>query len=343
MCGDYMKYPKYLKKGDTIGLFAPSFGANTEPYKTRLKSAINNLVQMGYKIKETEGIFDYHFGASAKKETRANAFMNLYMDDSVDFIWSVGGGEWMMDIVPLINFELLKSYPPKFVMGYSDNTHITFLMNTLLDTVSIYGQNVTEFGMKEWDSSLYQAFEVISGSRLSQDSFSFYESTAATSTDPLASYQLTEKTLWKSLNGEATLSFEGRLIGGCLDILLMYPGLPYDQVGHFAERYKSDGIIWFLEACDLNVFSLKRGLWQLKERGFFKHVKGIVFGRPLMATPLMDIDQYNLTKDILSDLNVPIIMDADFGHVPPTFTILSGAYVKVTYDNGKGNFTYIER
>lgn len=343
MCGDYMKYPKYLKIGDTIGLFAPSFGANTEPYQTRLKSAINKLTSLGYKTKESAGIFDYHFGASAKKEVRADAFMSLYMDASVDFIWSVGGGEWMMDIIPLIDFELLKTYPPKFVMGYSDNTHLTFLMNTLLDTVSIYGQNLTEFGMNEWDSSLNEAFEVISGTRLSQDSFALHESKDANSDDPLASYQLTEKTVWKALSGEENLAFEGRLIGGCLDILMMYPGLPFDRVDHFNETYKNDGIIWFLEACDLNVFSLKRGLWQLKERGFFKNLKGIVFGRPLMATPMIDIDQYSLTKDILNDLNVPIIMDADFGHIAPTFTILSGAYVKVTYKDGKGNFTYIER
>ena len=87
----------------------------------------------------------------------------------------------------------------------------------------------------------------------------------------------------------------------------------------------------------------KRGLWQLKEKGWFKHLKGIIFGRPLNDDMIIDIDQYNLTKDIFDDLNIPIIMDADFGHVPPTFTILSGAYAEITYQDGKGSITYTER
>ena len=338
-----MKYPKFLQKGDTIGLFAPSFGANTEPYLTRLKSAISKLKSLGFQIKETEAIFEYHFGASSTKARRASDFESLYKDPSIDFIWSVGGGEWMMDMIPFVDFETLKTYPPKFVMGYSDNTNLTFLMNTLLDTVSIYGQNLTEMGMTNWDTSLLEALEVITGVRKQQHSYPLYEAKTATSDDPLAAYQLTEKVLWRSLNHEPVLSFEGRLIGGCLDVLMLYPGLKYDQVDAFNDRYKADGIIWFLEACDLNVFGIKRGLWQLKEKGWFKHLKGIIFGRPLNGDMIIDIDQYNPTKDIFDDLNIPIIMDADFGHVPPTFTILSGAYAKITYQDGKGSITYIER
>ncbi|MBQ2292912.1 MAG: hypothetical protein II245_04465, partial [Bacteroidaceae bacterium] len=43
-----------------------------------------------------------------------------------------------------------------------------------------------------------------------------------------------------------------RLIGGCMDILQMYPGTPYDKIKEFNEKYKADGFIWFMESCDLN-------------------------------------------------------------------------------------------
>lgn len=51
---------------------------------------------------------------------------------------------------------------------------------------------------------------------------------------------------------------EGRLLGGCLDCLVNLVGTGYDKVAAFVEKYKEDGIIWFLESCDLNVFSIAR-------------------------------------------------------------------------------------
>src|SRR5690554_4190794 len=113
-----MKRPNFIKKGSTIGLVAPSFGANIEPYHTRLKSAIEFLKNEGFKIKIFGDIFGYHNGASESKEKRAQHFMDCYLDPEVDLIWSVSGGEWMIELLPLIDFESLKKQPPKFFVGY---------------------------------------------------------------------------------------------------------------------------------------------------------------------------------------------------------------------------------
>lgn len=336
-----MKYPPFLKPNGTIGLFAPSFGANIDPYKIRLEKAIEKLKLRGYQIHIEGDIFGYYNGASATSQARARAFMNLYMNPKVDFIWSVGGGEWLMDILSEIDFELLKSYPPKYVMGYSDNTHLTLLMNTLLDTASIYGQHVTEFGMTNWEPALQEAFEVLTGKRDQQVSYPLHESKDANQTDPLGGYILTEKTNWVNLHDEAEIRLSGRFIGGCLDVFMAHLGTPFDRVDAFIEQYKTEGIVWFIEACDLNLFALKRALWQLKQAGWFKHAKGIIFGRHLNASPVIDLNQYDVTKDVLGDLNIPIIMDADFGHIAPTFTLVSGAYVEIQSKAGKGSIQTI--
>lgn len=333
-----MKYPSFLKPNGTIGLFASSFGANGDPYKTRLLSAIEKLKSLGYKIVQEGDIFGYYQGASASKEERALAFTSLYKNPEVDFLWSVGGGEWLMEMLPLIDFEELKQYPPKYVMGYSDNTHLTLLMNTLLDTASIYGQHTPEICRVPIDDSLTQLMEIITGMRSEQHSFSYYQPKEIVQVDPLEGYQLTEKTKWITL-GDNPVSMKGRLIGGCLDVVLQHLGTPYDQIKPFLERYKDDGIIWFLEACDLNLFSLKRALWQLKEAGWFAHTKGIIFGRHLNATPVIDLDQYQTTLDVLGNLAIPIIMDADIGHLAPTFTLISGSYVEIESTNGSGKIT----
>ena len=126
---------------------------------------------------------------------------------------------------------------------------------------------------------------------------------------------------------------EGRLVGGCLDILANLVGTKYDKVTKFVDKYKEDGIIWFLEACDLNVMSIRRALWQLEHAGWFKHVKGFLFGRPLChGEEFLGLDQYSAVTGILGKYHVPIIMDIDIGHIPPAMTLISGSYAKVRSD-----------
>ena len=115
----------------------------------------------------------------------------------------------------------------------------------------------------------------------------------------------------------------------------MYPGTVYDKVKEFNEKYKEDGIIWFLEACELNVMSIRRALWQMKEAGWFEHVKGFLIGRPLMfGQEMFGIDQYRAVTDVLAEYNVPIIMDLDIGHLAPMMPIICGGTAKVS---AKGN------
>ena len=120
------------------------------------------------------------------------------------------------------------------------------------------------------------------------------------------------------------------MIGGCLDVLTLFTGTKYDRVKEFAEAYKEDGIIWFLEACDLNTMGIRRALWQLEQAGWFSHVKGFLIGRPYChGEEFLGLDQYEAVTGILGKYNVPIIMDLDIGHIPPAMPLICGSYGKV--------------
>ena len=94
----------------------------------------------------------------------------------------------------------------------------------------------------------------------------------------------------------------------------------------FAKRYEKDGLIWFLEACDLDVLSIRRALWQLDQAGWFRTARGFLIGRPyLYGEEIMGLDQYRAVTDILGSYGVPIVMDADLGHHPPMMPIISGS------------------
>ena len=104
----------------------------------------------------------------------------------------------------------------------------------------------------------------------------------------------------------------------------------FDYVNQFNEKYKEDGIIWFLEACDLNVFAIRRAMWQMEEAGWFRYVKGFLIGRPLcFGQEMMGLDQYQAILSVAGEKNVPVIMDADLGHLAPMMPIVTGSLAEV--------------
>lgn len=77
-------------------------------------------------------------------------------------------------------------------------------------------------------------------------------------------------------------------------------------------------------------------MWQLSQAGWFKHVKGFLIGRPLhFGEEMMGLDQYKAVLDVTVEYGVPVIMDADIGHLPPAMPIVNGAPAEVVYKEGR--------
>ena len=331
-----MRYPKFLQENGTIGFVAPSFGCNMEPYYSAFQNALKVWKGMGYKTSLGPNCFvGEGIGISNKPELCGKELNDWYCDKDVDAIISCGGGELMCEVVPHMDFARMKAAEPKWYMGYSDNTNFTFLSATLMDTAAIYGPCAASFGMEPWHPAISDAWNLLCGKIDTVSGYGLWEKESLKDEEhPLAPYNVTEPTVIKKFP-DADVELEGRLLGGCMDILQMFPGTSYDKVKEFNEKYKEDGIIWFLEACDLNLMSIRRALWQYKEAGWFEHVKGFLIGRPLcMGQEMFGIDQYRAVTDILSEYNVPIIMDLDIGHLSPMMPIICGSTAKVSV---KGN------
>ncbi|MBR4767733.1 MAG: LD-carboxypeptidase, partial [Lachnospiraceae bacterium] len=248
-----------------------------------------------------------------------------------DAVISVGGGELMCEDLPFVDFDAVKRAPAKWYMGYSDNTNFTFLLPTLCDTAAVYGPCAGAFGMVPLHQSVNDAFALITGKRSVFQGYDLWEKEGLKSEEnPLEPYNVTEESHPRFESWDGGPIF-GRFIGGCLDCLVNLCGTRFDRAKDFAEKYREDGIIWFLEACDLNVFSIRRALWELKEAGWFSHVKAFLIGRPVvMGQSIMGLDQYSAVTGILSEFNVPILMDLDIGHLPPAMPIVSGGCGTVT-------------
>lgn len=343
-----MRYPEYLKDGGVIGLVAPSFGCTFEPYKSCLDAAIKRFEGMGYKIVEGPNCRrDDGIGISSTPENCGKELTDYYCSGDNDVLISCGGGELMCETLDYVDFEAVKKADPKWYMGYSDNTNFTFLLNTICDTASIYGPCAGAFGMHELHPALEDAIKAFTGKLDKVSGYDKFELESLKDEEhPYAAYNLTETKELRLFMGENEMNrlpaFSGRLTGGCLDCLANLVGTKYDNVEAFNEKYKDEGIVWFLEACDLNVMSIRRALWNLDRAGWFKYAKGFIIGRPLAAwkQELMGLDQYNAVTGILGKYNVPIVMDADVGHLPPAMPIISGAVAEVNCEESNVTLSY---
>lgn len=249
----------------------------------------------------------------------------------------------MCEVIPYMDFERLKSAKPKWYMGFSDNTNFTFLNTTICDTAAIYGPCAGSFGMEPWHASIQDAFDLLCGKIQSVSGYGLWERESAKDEEhPLRPYNLTEPSILRKYpDGDITM--EGRLIGGCMDCLVTLLGTEFDQVKAFNQRYAGDGIIWFLESCDLNIMSIRRAVWQMKHAGWFSNVRGFLIGRPLhFGEEMFGLDQYRAVMELLEEYHVPVLMDIDLGHLPPMMPVISGstAHVEAKGNHLKITYTY---
>lgn len=330
-----MIYPEFLKSGDIIGTTAVSAGCECEMDCKRLDLATKNLKNRGFKIIETQNCRKNENGRSSSKEERAKEFNELIKNKEVKAIISLSGGEFLIEILPYIDFELL-SENHKWVQGYSDPTGILYPITTNLDIATIYGDNFKSFSMNPMHFSLENNVELLQGNKLSQKSFEMYEDERKEYITGNEEYLLNKKVEWINLNDEEEIDMKGRIIGGCIDILLSLIGTKFDGTMKFIEKYKKDGIIWYFDNCEKSSEDMIRAMWQFKQLGYLKYTKGIVFGRTGIEKSYYNISFKEAIKQSLSDLNIPIILETDIGHKAPRMTIINGAIASIKSSKGKG-------
>ncbi len=342
-----MIYPSYLQSGDTIGVTAVSAGYETAADQAALESGIRHFNELGYPVLVTENVHTCHKGRSSDGPTRARELMELFRNQEVRAVIAACGGDFLMEMLSHVDFTGLKA-DPKWVQGYSDTTGLTYTITTNLDVATLYTYNFSTFGMEQWHPSLLNCVRILEGQDIRQSSFDLYQDGHLEKITGLESFELTKPVEWRSIcpSGQRTqeeLVFAGRALGGCLDVLLNLIGTRFDKTKEFINKYKQDGILWFLESFDLSSEAMVRGLWQLKEAGWFRYASGFIFGRPAMFRTYTDTGYEEAVLSVLGELNLPIILEADIGHKPPQFTMVNGAMAEVRSSGGKGSIKFDQR
>lgn len=340
-----IRYPQFLMDHQTIEVIAPSFGASFEPYITQIKEGIKTLQSLGYCVNVGMNVFKNDgVGISSSPRNCGRELMNAFRDDSHAVI-SVGGGELMCTILPYVNFnELTKD---KWFMGFSDNTNFSFLYTTLNHVASINAINLNSMAYTPWHESVSQAFDLLTGQNFHENTYTFngytfYEKESLKDeNNPLMPLNCQYEVKHVYANMTDSKLIQGRLLSGTLDCLVTLCGTKFDKVKDFIECYREDGIVWVMDACDLNCMDISRAFWQLKEAGWFKYCKGFIFGRPLCDQEVfINLNQYDAVTNILSDLNVPIVMDFEYGHFAPSIPLVNGCLASFDFNDTVTKITY---
>lgn len=337
-----MMYPDFLKQGQSVGVTAPSDGNRKPMDFERLELAGERLREMGVPVVETANVRQSDGrGRSSTKEDRASQLMELFQNPEVRYIVLAKGGDFLMEALPLLDFDEISRHP-KWIQGFSDNTFLTYTIATSCRIATVYGNHFNDFAMRPWHPAVEGNFDFIQGHVVVQNTFDYYEDDFYDREAPTDGYREDcPSRQYAILDGEETRAarMEGRLLGGCLDVLLNLVGTSFDRTKEFIRDYKEDGILWYMESFSLDSGSLTRGLWQLKNAGWFDTARGFVFGRPCLFESDTGHNYREAVEVVLSELHVPIVFEADIGHKAPQFTVINGAYGVWEYEDGKSRFT----
>ncbi len=282
--------PAPLQKGNLIGVMAP--GGYVE--KPDIELAKTFMESQGYRIDVHAQTFARRGQMAGTAQERADAFHDLVKDPEIRAIWAAGGGNGVLRMLPLIDFDLIKNNP-KQIIGFSD---VTALLNAIYAKTGLIACHGSVFKNIHNHKDAQTLLDLLAG-----------EDTAL----PLDNADVLK-------GGEA----HGPLLGGNLSVFQALIGTDYMP--------DTNGAILFFEDCNEELSRMDRMLCHFKHAGILKNAAALLFGqfknmsdsgRPFGFT-IEDI-----IREHTSGLNVPVIMNAPFGHGEDLFPLPVGSKGKI--------------
>lgn len=289
--------PNRLKKGDKIGVIAPSSPV-TEDKLQDINNSITLMEASGFEVVFGKNVFKNTLGYGATAREKAEDINMMFKNPAVKAIFCATGGANSNSTFEYINYKLIKENP-KILCGFSDSTSITNIITEKTGLITYSG--ATFKALTSWKTE-YGYKQVI-------DKFVLGENVLAEENDKFETIQ----------EGEA----EGNLIGGNLSLIANLSSGTYCL--DFTDK------ILFIEELSIESDSemVSNSLYRMKQNGVFDKIKGIWVGNYDGAVALEKI-----LMDTLEDkYKFPIIKSNNFGHTEKKMVIPIG--VKAQIDTTK--------
>lgn len=270
-----MREPPSLKPGDAVAVAAPSATFDKRAFLRGLKI----LREWGLKPIYREDIFSRHRYFAGNDRRRYQELQGYLEQPDLKAILFARGGFGLHAILPKLRFRGLKRYPKRLI-AYSDLTMLLNRVNCEVSLLTYYGPTVCQLGRNRSPSLQRQFKKVLFGSQVPRR--------------------------WSLKSGHVIRSgrAEGKLIGGCLTLLSMSIGTPFE--------IQTRGGLLLLEDTGEEVYRIERMLVHLIQVGKLRGVRGVIISDLNNGSPRSV--WVRMLRDVLADFSGPIVYGLRFGH-----------------------------
>ncbi|TWI61829.1 muramoyltetrapeptide carboxypeptidase [Pseudoduganella lurida] len=311
--------PPRLLPGDTIGLVTPAGQVS----QAAIDKAIANVRALGYDVKLGRHLAEVYGNYAGSWQHRLADLHGMFLDPDVKAIWAIRGGSGAMQLLPHLDYALIRKHPKIFV-GYSDITALHLAIGRHAGLVTFHGPVAMS------SPSDYATTHLLNVLTYPENE---YVIPMAVENSRLAANEPGHEhfALRTVVPGMAT----GRLVGGNLALVSALAGTPYAADIRNA--------LLFLEEVNEEPYRVDRMMMQLDMNQPFGSASGIMLGifegcGPADDGPSLTLDE--TTDQHLAPLHIPAVTGWSFGHIRHQFTLPMGLQARM--DTGRQTLTLLE-
>lgn len=324
-------FPKKIGAGSHVRVIAPSRTFKIISDETR-DIANKRFVGMGIKVSYSKNADTMNEFLSSSIESRVEDIHEAFRDKTVDVILTAIGGFNSNEILPYLDYNLIKENP-KIFCGFSDITALTNAIYAKTGLVTYSGPHFSSFGMEkgfDYTSEYFrkcfmidQPYSIKASKDWSDDAW-FIKQDDRTFI-PNDGYWLINKGIKDKVNGV--------IIGGNLCTLQLLQGTEYMPNIEKSILFVEDNFM-----TKFDDFEFSRNLTSLFQQTNIENIKAVIIGRFQKES--------NITKERISAIisskkeleNIPVIANVDFGHTTPIITFPLGGEISLEWDKQNNNF-----
>ena len=301
--------PRYLSKGDSIGIIAPARKVKNDEISAFLKL----IDTWGLKVRFGKNMFGEENQYSGSDEERAADFQDMLNDPKIRAIISARGGYGSLRTLRLLDFSKFEK-DPKWIVGFSDITIFHSFVNKYLNTESIHSLMPANYKpeIKETIDSVNTLRQALFGEKLA--------------------YTIEGSSF--NRNGIA----DSELTGGNLSVLYSLNG-----TGFFPDVR---GKILFIEDIDEYLYHIDRMMLNMLMSGSLNKITGLVIGgfTDIKDNKIPFGKNYNeIIVEAVKKFSFPVAFSFPAGHQSENKTLIFGRKMQLRVEDGVSNIIFEEK
>ncbi len=315
-------YPAKLRRGDRVRVIAPAMSramVNEHDHSALIEA---RFADMGLTLSYGAHVDERDERDSSSVAARVADLHDAFADDSVAGVLSVIGGYNSNELLPHLDWDLIRAHPKVFC-GYSDITALSGAILARTGLVTYSGPHWSSFGMRlhfdqtwKWFAeALFEESPVTISPAQSYTDDRWFLDQADREVLPTGGW-------WPIQRGRA----DGRLVGGNLCTLNLLQGTAYLPS-------LTDAVLIVEDDEETRPGNFTRDLTSLLQLPAAAGIQGLVIGRFQRVSGMDRSTLERLVERLPGLAGRPVLGNVDVGHTAPMATLPIGGEVTMYADD----------